>query len=130
MPPMSSGSRTPNRNVRGADPLGLQAQGFVGYRSLLNYRSPASIAEVIQQALPEFEFVAANDLPGPGVGITSYRDPSEQPRLAGRLVGRLLQQRFRLQDIVILSCRAVSCPYWTQITVRPESTDERWRTYR
>lgn len=105
---MSSGSRTPNRNVRGADPLGLQAQGFVGYRSLLNYRSPASIAEVIQQALPEFEFVAANDLPGLGVGITSYRDRSEQPRLAGRLVGRLLQQRFRLQDIVILSCRGVA----------------------
>jgi hypothetical protein len=75
---------------------------------LLNYRSPTSIAEVIQQALPEFEFVAANDLPGLGVGITSYRDPSEQPRLAGRLVGRLLQQRFRLQDIAILSCRGVA----------------------
>ena len=98
----------PNQNVRGADPLGLQAQGFVGYRSLLNYRSPTSIAEVIQQALPEFEFVAANDLPGLGVGITSYRDRSEQPRLAGRLVGRLLQQRFRLQDIAILSCRGVA----------------------
>jgi hypothetical protein len=98
----------PNQNVRGADALGLQAQGFVGYRSLHNYRSPASIACAIQQALPEFAFIAANDLPGLGVGVTLYEDPADQPRLAGRLIGRLLSQRFRLQDIVILSCRGVA----------------------
>lgn len=98
----------PNQNVRGADALGLQAQGFVGYRSLHNYRSPASIACAIRQALPEFAFIAANDLPGLGVGITLYEDPAQQPLLAGRLIGRLLNQRFRLQDIVILSCRGVA----------------------
>ena len=34
----------PNQNVRGVDAVALQQQGFVGYRSLLNYRSPERIA--------------------------------------------------------------------------------------
>jgi hypothetical protein len=97
----------PNQNVRDTDALALKDQGFVGYRSLLNYRSPELIARFVSQALPEFAFTCANDLPGLGVGVTSYKDPGEQPRLVGRIVGRLLNQRFRAQDIAVLSCRGL-----------------------
>ncbi len=97
----------PHQNLRGTDPAGLRSLGFVGYRSLLNYRSPALIAEFIAKALPELPFTCANDLPGLDVGITRYSDPEEQPRLVGRIVGRLLAQRFRPQDIAILSCRGL-----------------------
>ena len=39
------------------------------------------------------------------MGVTTYEDPAEQPRLAGRLIGRLLHERFPARDIAILSCR-------------------------
>lgn len=97
----------PNQNLRGVTALDLRAQGFVGYRSMLNYRSPERIARFIAAALPELPFTGANDLPGLGVGVTSYEDPTEQPRLAGRLVGRLMAERFPARDIAILSCRGM-----------------------
>ena len=97
----------PNQNLRGAEPVGLRDLGFVGYRSLLNYRSPALIAEFVSGVLPEFPFACANDLPGLGVGVTPYDNPDDQPRLVGRIVGRLLGQRFRAQDIAVLSCRGL-----------------------
>jgi hypothetical protein len=43
----------PNQNVRGVDPPALHGQRFVGYRSLLNYRSPARIARLANAVLPE-----------------------------------------------------------------------------
>jgi hypothetical protein len=97
----------PNQNLRGVPALDLRAQGFVGYRSLLNYRSPERIARFIAAALPELPFTVANDLPGLGVGVTPYQDPTEQPRLAGRLIGRLLNERFPARDIAVLSCRGL-----------------------
>lgn len=97
----------PNQNLRGVPALDPRGQGFVGYRSMLNYRSPERIARFIAAALPELPFTGANDLPGLGVGVTSYHDPAEQPRLAGRLVGRLLNERFPARDIAILSCRGM-----------------------
>jgi len=97
----------PNQNVRGVDPPALHGQGFVGYRSLLNYRSPERIAHFVSAVLPELPFTCANDLPGLGTGTVFYDDPSEQPRLVGRLVGRLLNERFRPQDIAVLSCRGL-----------------------
>ncbi|NEX23482.1 ATP-binding domain-containing protein [Thiorhodococcus mannitoliphagus] len=97
----------PNQNVRGVAPPALLAQGFVGYRSLLNYRSPEGIARFVNGVLPELPFTCANDLPGLGAGTLFYQDPTEQPRLVGRIVGRLLNARFRPQDIAILSCRGL-----------------------
>jgi len=41
------------------------------------------------------------------VGVETYDDPAEQPRLVGRIIGRLLSQRFRPEDIVVLSCRGL-----------------------
>jgi hypothetical protein len=97
----------PNQNVRGVDPLVLQHQGFVGYRSMLNYRSPERIAHFIHGVLPELPFICANDLPGLGVGTSFYEDPADQPRLVGRIVGRLLKDRFQAKDIAVLSCRGL-----------------------
>ena len=97
----------PNQNVRGIDAVALQRRGFVGYRSLLNYRSPERIAQVINAVLPELPFTCANDLPGLGVGTSFYEEPAEQPRLVGRIVGRLLKERFQAKDIAVLSCRGL-----------------------
>jgi hypothetical protein len=99
----------PNQNVRGiTDPPPFEDLDFVGYHSMLNYRSPLSIAEFIRRALPDFEFTPANDLPGLGVGVTVYADPAEQPRIVGKLVGRLLGQRFEPRQIAVLSCRGLT----------------------
>ncbi len=96
----------PNQNVRGVtDAPGLQELGFVGYHSMLNFRSPATIAERILHALPEFPFTPANDLPGLGVGVHPYSDPADQARLVGKIVGRLLDDRFKANQIAVLSCR-------------------------
>ncbi len=96
----------PNQSVRRvADAPALDGLGFVGYRSMLNYRSPLGIAEFIRRTLPDFAFTPANDLPGLGVGVTPYGDPADQPTIVGRLVGRLLGQRFEPKQIVVLSCR-------------------------
>jgi hypothetical protein len=97
----------PNQNVRGVEPPTLQDQGFVGYRSMLNYRSPERIARFVNAVLPELPFTCANDLPGLGTGTAFYEDPGEQPRLVGRIVGRLLRERFQPRDIAILSCRGL-----------------------
>jgi hypothetical protein len=103
----------PNQNVRGtAAPL---PAGFVGYRSLLNYRSPESIARFIQRTLPGFEFTCANDLPGLGADLVTYDDPFDQPKLVGKIVGRLLSQRFRPQDIAILSCRGLESTAFKEV---------------
>lgn len=98
----------PNQNLRSAEPIGLQQHGFVGYRSLVNFRTPYSIAQFIQRTLPAFEFISGNDLPGLGVGVTRYDDPEEQPRLVGKLIGRLLTQRFMPEHIAIVSLKGMA----------------------
>ena len=98
----------PNQNVRGVEPPLLRDLGFVGYRSMLNYRSPESIARFINEVLPDFRFTCANDLPGMGVGVTPYDDPTEQPKLVGKIVGRLLKERFKPSQIAILSCKGLN----------------------
>ena len=48
--------------------------------------------------------------------MTAYTDPQEQPKLVGRIVGRLLSQRFRSQDIAILSCRGLERTVFRDLT--------------
>lgn len=93
-----------DQNVFGKSPVRLK--GFVGYRSLENYRSPERIARFIQKNLP-FQFECANDLPGLGVGMHRYDKAEEQPALVGKAVDQLLKQGFTHEDIVILTCRGV-----------------------
>ncbi len=76
--------------------------GFAGYRARRNYRSPESIARFIQRALP-FKFECASDLPGLGVGVTTYARSTDQPVAAGKIVNRLLEQGFTHDDIVVLT---------------------------
>ncbi len=76
--------------------------GFVGYRCRANHRSPVSIARFVQRTLP-FQFEIANDLPGLGVGVSLYREATEQSATVARLVSGLIGQGFRHSDIAVLS---------------------------
>jgi superfamily I DNA and RNA helicase len=96
-----------NQNLQ--DKMRVPLEGFVGYHSRANYRSPVSIARFIRRVLP-FEFEGANDLPGRGVEVTRYADPGEQGRLTGRIVDRLLEQGFRYEDIIVLTTRHTVFP--------------------
>src|SRR2546427_1181590 len=69
-----------------------------------------SIAHFIRRVLPRFHFECGSDLSGLGVGVTSYREPSEQSVIVSRLVAALLGQGFRHDDIVILTTRHVTTP--------------------
>jgi nuclease-like protein len=89
-----------DQNLREQPPVVLD--GFVGYRARRNYRSPESIARFIRRTLP-FKFECANDLPGLGVGVSTYSNPADQPSLVGKVINRLLEQGFTHDDIVILT---------------------------
>ena len=91
------------------DKPGVRLDGFVGYRSRANYRSPASIARLIRRISP-VEFECANDLPGRGVEVTRYGEPGEQGKLVGRIVDRLIAQGFRYEDIIVLTTRHTVLP--------------------
>jgi hypothetical protein len=97
-----------DQNLRRVSPVPLS--GFVGYRARVNYRSPHSIAGFVRRALPGFDVEAGSDLPGLGVGVTSYREPAEQSAIVARPVTALLAQGFRHDDIVILTTHHVTTP--------------------
>ncbi len=61
----------------------LAREGFIGYRTRANYRSPQSIAEAIAARLPDMPFEAMNPLPGLGVGHHRAA-AAEQGRTRGR----------------------------------------------
>ncbi len=98
----------PYQNLRRQPPIKLD--GFVGYRARVNYRTPRSIAAVIQRMLPAYDFDSGSDLPGLGVGLTTYSDPTEQPKLVARVVTDLVRDGFRHEDIVILTTRHTVTP--------------------
>ncbi len=94
----------PDQGIRRNEPVTLD--GFVGFNIRSNYRSPGIIARFIDRALP-FDFEQANGLPGPDVGVEVYEDTSHQVKLVSRTVSRLLADRFRPEDIVILSMKGI-----------------------
>jgi len=69
----------------------------------------------VNAILPELPFTCANDLPGLGTGTVFYDDTSEQPRLVGRIVGRLLNERFHPRDIAVLSCRGLESTAFKEV---------------
>jgi hypothetical protein len=82
--------------------LALCGEGFIGYRTRANYRSPQLIADFIADRLPSMPFEALNPLPGLGVG--RYRVPrAEQGRRVGAIVSELLRKGFARHEIVVLS---------------------------
>jgi hypothetical protein len=95
----------PVQNLRETSPI--NADDFVVYNARENYRTPASIAQFIQETMP-FEFKAGNDLPGMGVKVHTYDDPEQQKETVDRIVKVLLKKKFAHDDIVILTCRGVT----------------------
>ncbi len=94
----------PDQGIRRNEPVTLE--DFVGFNIRSNYRSPGAIARFIDRALP-FDFEPANGLPGLDVGVEAYEDASHQVKLVSRTVSRLLADRFRPEDIVILSMKGI-----------------------
>lgn len=80
---------------------------FIGFHTRANYRSPETIARYIQRALP-FDFIPCNPLPGLGVGVTMYKEASEQSKRVAAIVTGLIRTGFRHSDIVILSMHGLS----------------------
>ncbi len=93
-----------NQGIHRNEPVTLE--GFVGFNIRSNYRSPGTIARFIDRALA-FDFEQANGLPGLDVGVEVYEDTSHQVKLVSRTVSRLLANRFRPEDIVILSMKGI-----------------------
>lgn len=96
----------PDQNLRSSEPVLLQ-EGFIGYRTRANYRSPVNIARFLQKTLP-FDFEIACDLPGLRVGVTPYSDPQEQPALVSHLITELMKKGFAHSDITVLSLRGLN----------------------
>ena len=92
----------PDQNLQDKPPVSME--GFVRYRSLVNYRSPESIARFIRDTLP-IPFEQGNTLPGLGVEVHAYTEAEEQPKIVGKAVQNLMRHGFSHDDIVIISCR-------------------------
>ena len=90
----------PDQNLRGNTLP--PTNGYVHYRSDVNYRTPVSIARFISDTLPvECRFM--NPLPGLGVEVHSYENARKQPIIVGKIVIDLMRQGFEHEDIVILT---------------------------
>ena len=58
------------------------------------------------------EFECGNDLPGLGVGIFTYEDPSEQAGIVAGIVRDHLKRGFDYEDIVVVSLRGISTAFF------------------
>ena len=92
----------PLQNLRGTDPVELP--GFVTYHESANFRTPISIAGFIKGTL-ESEFEQRNLLPGLGVAMYDYEEPSEIEAILERRIRELSKVGFKPEDIAIVSCR-------------------------
>ena len=102
----------PDQNLQDKAPVSME--GFVRYRTMVNYRSPESIANFIRGTLP-IPFEQGNTLPGLGVGVHSYTEAEEQPKIVGKAVQNLLRHGFSHDDIVIISCRGAQNSVFSQL---------------
>jgi superfamily I DNA and RNA helicase len=94
----------PLQNLRGAEPVELE--GFVTYQEEGSFRTPASIATVIREAL-DVDLVERNKLPGLGVRVEAYEAANEQFKLVAHRVNELKKEGFTDDNIVIVSCRGM-----------------------
>jgi len=94
----------PLQNLRDTDPVPLP--GFVTYHETANFRTPLSIAGFIKGTL-ESEFEQRNLLPGLGVAMYDYDQPTELPGILERRITALAKVGFTLEDIAIVSCRGM-----------------------
>lgn len=90
---------------RAPDDARWPQDGWTGYRTRLNYRSPASISRFIKAALPEFDFEAANPLPGLGVGVTEVADRDGVAVAVGAIAADLVGRGFTNEQVIVLSLK-------------------------
>ena len=103
----------PLQNLRGLEPIELP--GFVTYRESANFRTPISIAGFIKGTL-ESEFEQRNLLPGLGVALYDYDQPTELPDILARRVQELAKVGFKPEDIAIISCRGRTSSALSDVT--------------
>ena len=94
--------------------LPVSLDGFVRYNSMINYRSPESIARFIKDTL-SFPFEQGNDLPGLGVVVHGYKDAGEQPKIVGKIVQQLMRHGFSPNDMVVISCRGAQSSVFSKL---------------
>jgi superfamily I DNA and RNA helicase len=100
----------PEQNIRQQEDIVLPSD-FVGYRSPINHRSPDTIARFILRNL-DVDFECGNDLPGLGVGISTYEESGEQAGIVAEIVRNLLKRGFGYEDIVVVSLRGISTAFF------------------
>jgi hypothetical protein len=94
----------PNQNIYGRAVLHPSINAT--YRYDINYRTPESIARFVKRSLP-FKFETGAELPGLGVGITRWKEASEQIKLVSKTVTNLRTMGFEYADIVVLTTRGI-----------------------
>jgi len=95
----------PLQNLRETEPVPLP--DFVTYRETGNFRTPSLIASFIKGAL-QSEFEQRNDLPGLGVELYPYKEPSELQKILENRINELLKVGFKPEDVAIISCRGMT----------------------
>ena len=101
-----------DQNIYGKPPVPLE--GFVRFRSAVNYRSPESIAGFIAKTL-SIPFEQGNHLPGLGVGVHGYIEADEQVKVVGKIVQNLMRQGFNHDDIAVLTCRGLKSTVFSDL---------------
>jgi hypothetical protein len=96
-----------DQKIRKNEGSDAELTDFVGYRCRTNYRTPVSIARFMMEYSP-YKFECANDLPGRGVGVHRFESAKEQSKIVGSIVQERIKDGFRVEDIVVLSCRGVN----------------------
>jgi len=95
----------PLQTLRDTQPVELP--DFVTYHETANYRSPERIATFIKCTL-DVDFQQRNTLPGFGVVVHTYEQPSAQVQLVADRVKDLKKAGFRDDEIVVISCRGMA----------------------
>ena len=94
----------PYQNLRGTRSIKVPAN--VTYQANISYRTPPSIADFIAKT-HGIEFRSAINVPGMGVGVTSYDQPRDQVKLLNARITNLRRQGFRNEDIIVLTCKGL-----------------------
>jgi len=102
----------PLQTLRHTEPVHLP--DFVTYRETSNFRSPETIATFIKKSL-DVDFEQRNALPGLGVALHSYAEPTAQVQLVAERVKELKKAGFQNDEIVIVSCRGMASSAFQEV---------------
>ena len=80
--------------------------GFVSYESRDNWRTPQSVARLIEQWFPG-RAVYRNPLPGLPCEVIQCQEEQEQPARLEECIRSMVQQGFEAEDIAVLTVRSM-----------------------